>query len=573
MRSPHNVALGRFDEPVKKTMEIARETRMAKRVWERDARLWTGKDEDLWLGWLDIITEQKKEVPHLLEAAEDIKGAGFTDVLLLGMGGSSLCAEVIRLTFGRVDGYPELHVLDSTVPAQVKRFEGRVDLKNTLCIIASKSGGTTEPNVFRDYFYRRIQELVGPDEVGKHFVAITDPGSMVETDARERGFRYIFHGVPSIGGRYSALSNFGMAPAAIMGIDIEVLLDRAELMVQRCAACVEPAENPGLALGITLAALAKSGVDKVTFVTSPGIGDLGAWLEQLLAESTGKSDKGLIPIDLEPIGHADVYGPDRVFVYIRLMPEPDTDQDRTIDTLEMDGHPIVRISVPGKIDIGCEFFRWEFATAVAGAVLNINPFNQPNVQESKDYTKSLMDEYERIGSLPTESPVLETAGIKVYTDQANALALETWISGGTLESCLRGHMNRIELKDYVAINAYLEMNPENHELLQQIRQVIQNHKKIATTLGYGPRFLHSTGQLHKGGPNTGVFIQITSDDTEDLAIPGREYTFSVLKEAQSTGDHLSLSTRKRRILRIHLSTDVTAGLVKLHDAFENAMTN
>ena len=396
---------------------------------------------------------------------------------------------------------------------------------------------------------------------------------MVDTDARERGFRYIFHGVPSIGGRYSALSNFGMVPAAIMGIDIAVLLDRAELMVQSCAACVEPAKNPGLVLGITLAALAKSGVDKVTFVTSPGIGDLGAWLEQLLAESTGKSDKGLIPVALEPIGHSDVYGLDRVFVYVRLMSKPDTDQDRTMDTLEIDGHPIVRIAVPEKIEIGCEFFRWEFATAVAGAVLNINPFNQPNVQESKDYTKSLTNEYERIGSLPTESPVLETAGIKVYTDQANALALATWIARGTLESCLRGHINRLELKDYVAINAYLEMNPENHELLQQIRKVIRNHKKVATTLGFGPRFLHSTGQLHKGGPNTGLFIQITSDDTEDLAIPGREFTFSVLKEAQSTGDYLALSTRKRRILRIHLSSDVATGLTKLHEAFEAAMAN
>ncbi|SVE08687.1 uncharacterized protein METZ01_LOCUS461541, partial [marine metagenome] len=250
----------------------------------------------------------------------------------------------------------------------------------------------------------------------------------------------------------------------------------------------------------------------------------------------------LIPVDLEPIGTPDVYGLDRVFVYVRLMSEPDTDQDRSMDTLEMGGHPIVRIAVPEKIEIGCEFFRWEFATAAAGAILNINPFNQPNVQESKDYTKSLTNEYERIGSLPTESPVLETAGIKVYTDQANALALATWIARGTLESCLRGHINRLELKDYVAINAYLEMNPENHELLQQIRKVIRNHKKVATTLGFGPRFLHSTGQLHKGGPNTGLFIQITSDDAEDLAIPGREFTFSVLKEAQSTGDYLALST-------------------------------
>ena len=555
-----------------KTLEVARDVNLAQRLWDRDARLWTGKDEDLWLGWLDVIEHQRSQIPQILSAAEDIKQAGFTDILLAGMGGSSLCPEVLRMTFGRIAGYPELHVLDSTVPAQVKAIEERLDLSKTLCIVASKSGGTTEPNAFRNYFYSRIQETVGAEAVGSHFIAITDPGSMVEIDARERGFRYIFHGVPSIGGRYSALSNFGIVPAALMGLDIERLLDRADLMAQSCAAYAEPDRNPGMMLGIALAELAKSGHDKVTLVTSPGIVDLGAWLEQLLAESTGKSGKGLIPVDLEPPGETENYGLDRVFVYVRLAAEPDPEQDHALGMLEMAGHPIIRIAVPERYAIAAEFFRWEFATAVAGAVLNVNPFNQPNVQESKDYTKSLTDEYERVGVLPTESPVLVTDGIQVFTDKTNAVELAKGIAGGTLESCLHRHLNRTELRDYVAINAYIEMSAENNAILQRIRKRIRNEKKVATTVGYGPRFLHSTGQLHKGGPATGLYFQITSEDTEDLPIPGRSFTFGTLKAAQSTGDFLALSTRNRRILRLHLQSDVATGLERIYSAIDSILS-
>lgn len=572
MRARHTASLGRFGSVVSKTMEIARDVKVAQRLWDRDARLWTAKDEDLWLGWLDVIGQQKAEVPRLRDAAEEIRGAGFSDILLLGMGGSSLCPEVLRMTFGRLPGYPELHVLDSTVPAQVKSFKDRLDLSKTICVVASKSGGTSEPNAFRNYFYSRIQEVVGPEEVGRRFIAITDPGSMVEIDAQERGFRYIFHGVPSIGGRYSALSNFGMVPAALMGIDQVRLLERAELMAQSCAAYAPPDKNPGMALGITLAELAKSGHDKVTLITSPGISDLGAWLEQLLAESTGKSGKGLIPVDQEPLGTIEVYGLDRVFVYLRLTSEPDPEQDRIVGGFEMGGHPVIRITVPDRYDIGAEFFRWEFATAVAGAVLNVNPFNQPNVQESKDYTKSLTDEYERVGAVPTESPVMEADGLKVFTDKQNAVDLAKGIAGASLESCLRRHLDRLSLNDYVAMNAYLEMNNDNHDLLQAIRRCIRDNKKVATTVGYGPRFLHSTGQLHKGGPDSGLYIQITSDDMEDLPIPGRGFTFGVLKEAQSTGDFLALSTRKRRIIRVHLPSDVPAGLRRLLQAIETVLT-
>ena len=571
MRTRQTSSLGKFESVVTQTLSVADDLNVSRRLWSRDARLWTGKDEDLWLGWLDVVHQQRAEVARLEAVAEDIRKAGFTDVLLLGMGGSSLCPEVMRTTFGVIEGYPELHVLDSTVPAQVKAFEERVNLGKTLCIVASKSGGTTEPNVFRNYFFNKIQQIVGQDRVGGHFIAITDPGSMVEIDAKERGFRHVFAGVPSIGGRYSALSNFGMVPAAIMGVDVGTLLERAELMVQCCADYVKPEENPGMILGITLGELAKARRDKVTIVTSPGISGLGAWLEQLLAESTGKSGKGLVPVDDEPPGPPGVYGMDRVFIYIRLVNAPDPDQDKAINALETAGHPIVRIAVPEPLDIGAEFFRWEFATAVVGAVLNINPFNQPNVQESKDYTKSLTDEYEKIGSLPSETPILETDGIKVYTDKSNALALAKGISVGTLEACLRAHLNRLNLNDYVGINAYIEMNAEYQEILQSIRQCIRDNKKVSTTLGYGPRFLHSTGQLHKGGPDSGVFFQITSDDAEDLPIPGKQFTFGVLKQAQATGDFLALSTRKRRVLRIHLPADVSAGLARLQQAMEKIL--
>lgn len=533
--------------------------------------MWTGKDEDQWMGWLDVIPQMRMQTSSLKAMAEDVRNAGFTDVLLLGMGGSSLCPEVMRQTFGVIDGYPELHVLDSTVPAQVRAFEERVNLAETLCVVASKSGGTTEPNVFRNYFFNKIQQLVGEDRVGQHFIAITDPGSIVEIDAKERGFRYILPGIPSIGGRFSALSNFGMAPAALMGVDIDTLLERAERMAQGCAAYVTPGQNPGMMLGITLGELVKAQRNKVTFVTSPGIGNLGAWLEQLLAESTGKSGKGLIPIEGEPPGPPQVYGMDRVFIYIRLDTAPDPGQDEAINALETAGHPTIRITVADPLDIGVEFFRWEFATAVAGSVLNINPFNQPNVQESKDYTKNLTDEYEKSGSLPSETPILEMDGIRVFTDKANAPALAKGLAVGTLEACLRAHLSRLKLEDYVAINAYIEMNAENREHLQAIRQRIRDHRKVATTVGYGPRFLHSTGQLHKGGPDSGLFLQITSDDPCDLDIPGRNFTFGVLKRAQSTGDFLALSRRERRLLRLHLTADVPEGLARIRTAVEKIM--
>jgi transaldolase / glucose-6-phosphate isomerase len=560
-------ALGPAENTVKTRLVELREKDFVRRLWAKDPTLWHNdpahhKIIRNALGWLDVTEQQVQHLPRINSVAESIRAGGFRHALLLGMGGSSLCPEVFRMTFGVVPGYPELHVLDSTVPAQVRSFEKRVDLGKTLCIVSSKSGSTTEPLVFYQYFFERMRQVKG-ESAGENFLAITDPGSLLEGLARESKFRDILPGVPDIGGRYSALSNFGIVPAAIMGVNVEHLLERAERMRHSCGSAVPPEDNPGVVLGATLGELAKQGRDKITFVASPAISDLGAWLEQLIAESTGKEGKGLVPIDGETLGVPGVYGTDRLFVYIRYSGRPDLDQDARMAVLEKAGHPIVRIDLPDLIDLGEEFFLWEMATAVAGSLLGINAFDQPNVQESKDYTKSFLDEYTKAGRLPEDQPLLVSDGIRIYADDANKQALGNVSS---LESALSAHFARVRAGDYVALNAFVERTDSHHRALQNIRLWIRDTKKVATTLGYGPRFLHSTGQLHKGGPNTGVFVQITSDDAEDLAIPGERYTFGVLKAAQALGDFLSLSKRNRRALRIHFGKDVNAGLKRLQQA-------
>ena len=569
-------SLHTYESAVAGALKTAQDRNLVERIWQRDADVWTGQDEGQWIDWLDIVDQQILQAPLFSSIADEIRHSGLTHVLLLGMGGSSLCPEVMRMTFGVQPGFPALHVLDSTVPAQVMAFEQAVDLRKTLCIVASKSGTTTEPNAFRDYFYDRICRIVGTAQTGQHFIAITDPGSQLEQDARRKGFRHIFHGVAKIGGRYSALSHFGLIPSAIMGVDVPALLARAKDMVLRCSPASPGDENPGLTLGITLGTLAGTGCDKVTFITSPAIWDLGAWLEQLIAESTGKKGVGLIPIDNEPTGQRARYGADRVFVYIRLASDAGTAQDQFIHEMEADGHPVIRLTMTDPLDIGAEFFRWEFATAVAGTVLKINPFDQPNVQESKEFTKELTDAYEQTGHLPPETAVLDSDGIKLYTDIDNAdvlsvLADQSGYPSGSLESWLAAHLSRIKPGDYTALNAYVAMNEVNQALLQAIRLLICGRKQVATTLGYGPRFLHSTGQLHKGGPNSGVFFQITSDDVHDVAIPDKRFSFGILKSAQATGDFMALSSRQRRLLRVHLPADVPAGLAQLKQAIDTVM--
>jgi glucose-6-phosphate isomerase len=542
------------------------------RLWQRDEKLWTGTDEANWLGWLDIVEEQIAQHDQLAKLAKEIQARGFQDVLLLGMGGSSLCPEVLRMTYGRVTHFPTLHVLDSTDPGQVKAVEHLIDIPKTLFIVSSKSGTTLEPNIFKQYFFERTKQAVGAVKVGSQFIAITDPGSKMQQVAESDRFLHVFFGRPSIGGRYSALSNFGMVPAAIIGVDTKKFLDRAAAMVKACGAAVSVEENPGAALGIVLGTAANAGRDKVTIITSPGIADLGAWLEQLLAESTGKIGKGIIPVDKEHLTTPDIYGNDRVFVYVRLESGPDADQDAKVAAIEKAGHPVIRIAMPDIYELGAEFFRWEIATAVAGSIIGINAFNQPDVEASKIATRELTSAYEKTGSLPAEKPVVEDSGIRLFTDEKNAAELAKLAGGDqSLAGYLKAHLSRIKAGDYFAVLGYIQMNAEHEQSLQAVRHAVRDKKRVATCLGFGPRFLHSTGQAYKGGPNSGVFLQITCDDSVELPVPGQKYTFGIVKAAQARGDFQVLADRGRRALRVHLGSNLKAGLTTLQAAVQKAL--
>jgi transaldolase / glucose-6-phosphate isomerase len=553
---------------VKASIDDRKINNKVQRLWQGDASIWTGADENRWLGWLTIVDEQIAHVDALKSIAADIKKAKFKHALLLGMGGSSLCPEVLRLTFGKIKGFPELHVLDSTDPAQIKAIEKRVDLKRTICIVSSKSGSTLEPNIYKQYFFEQIKKKVGEKEVGNRFIAITDPGSKMQQVAEGDKFRKIFFGVPSIGGRYSALSNFGMVPGSIMGIDIPKFLKITAEMVEACGAGVAADANPGVLLGAILGTAAVHGRDKVTIIASPGISDLGAWLEQLLAESTGKIGKGIIPIDRETLAKPAAYGNDRVFAYLRLQTKPNKAQDAAVAALEKSGNPIVRISIPNIYNLGQEFFRWEIATAVAGSIIGIDAFNQPDVEASKIETKKLTSEYEEKGKLPPETPFFEGNGFKLYADEKNTAALK---DGKTLAAILQAHLGRIHAGDYFGVLGYITMNAANEKALQKIRLAVRDKKKVATVLGFGPRFLHSTGQAYKGGPNSGVFLQITCDDAVDLPVPGQKYTFGIVKAAQARGDFAVLNERGRRALRVHLGKNVAKDLAKLDHALQQAL--
>jgi transaldolase/glucose-6-phosphate isomerase len=538
------------------------------RLWQKDASLWSGTDESNWLGWLTITEEQLAHIDALKQIADDVKKARFKHALLLGMGGSSLCPEVLRMTFGKIKGFPELHVLDSTDPAQIKAIEAKVDLKSTICIVSSKSGSTLEPNIYKQYFFERVKAKVGEKEVGNRFIAITDPGSKMQQVAEADRFRKIFFGLPSIGGRYSAISNFGMVPAAVMGLDVAKFLKNIEEMVEACGAASAADSNPGVILGNIMGVAANNGRDKITIITSPGIFDLGAWLEQLIAESTGKIGKGIIPVDREQIAKPAAYGNDRVFAYLRLASKPNKAQDAAVAALEKAGHPVVRITLPNPYNLGQEFFRWEIATAVAGSIIGINAFNQPDVEASKIETKKLTSQYETTGSLPPESPFFEEKGIKLFADEKNTAALK---GGAKLTDVLKAHLSRLGAGDYFAVLGYIAMNAANEKSLQTIRRAVRDKKKVATVLGFGPRFLHSTGQAYKGGPNSGVFLQITCDDAKDLPVPGQKYTFGVVKAAQARGDFAVLAERSRRALRVHLGKNLKTGLAALTKAVQKAI--
>lgn len=543
-----------------------------KKLWRKDPSPWSSDPGHVEiiknsLGWLDI-PEKMHEHAGELKKFGDEQAKRFKHVVVLGMGGSSLAPDILRETFGQTPGYPKLHVLDSTDPAQIKALDDALDIANSLFIVASKSGTTTEPEAFYRYFYDRVQKTMGGRNAADHFIAITDPGTKLEAEAKEAGFLRIFPGTPDIGGRYSALSNFGMVPAALAGYDVNLILDRAIGTQHANAASSDPRNAPGLKFGAAIGGLAKNGRDKLTIVAHPMIRAFGAWAEQLIAESTGKSGIGIVPIEGEPLGTPGVYGNDRVFVYVgEGLAGADKDAERALKALEDAGYPVIRLSMTDPFDIGEQFYTWEVATAAAGAILGIDAFDQPNVQESKDNTKRLLEEFAKSSSFAEPKAALQVDATSVMPLAGSTSAK----LGGDLTSALAAIFAQIKPGDYVAINAYVPMSDAHQKLFRDLRTKIRDALKVATTVGFGPRFLHSTGQLHKGGPPRGVFLQLTAEAPFDLQIPGM-VGFRTLERAQALGDFESLDKRGRRGARIHFSGDVAAGLRNIAAAVDAAVT-
>lgn len=552
-----------LDAAVTRETEAWRAEDRVSQLWQRDTSLWTGGDEDKWVGWLTIVEQSAKQLDDYRAFAQDVRGAGFTDALLLGMGGSSLGPEVLAEIFGARPGFPNLRILDSTDPAQILATEAAVKLASTLVIISSKSGSTTEPNMLLAYFFNRLRETVGDAKAGEHVVTVTDPGSSMEKVAKRDKFRKIFYGEPTIGGRYSVLSPFGLVPAAAAGYDVDRLVAAAQAMMRACGAESPPATNPGVQLGLALGVAAMMGRDKVTFNASPRFTDFGAWTQQLIAESTGKNGKAIIPIDFETLGPPEVYGSDRFFIDLRMASEASGTDAATLAALEKAGHPVVRIVMHTAEDIAQEFFRFEIATAVAGAVMKIHPFDQPDVEATKIKTRELIAAFEASGNLPSEVPVFSDDTFALYTDTKNAEALRKGGAAHTAESWLKAHFARLDSGDYTAILAYIARSPAHTEPLQALRLALRDRYKVATSVEFGPRFLHSTGQAYKGGPDSGVFLQVTADDRPDLAIPGQKASFGIIKAAQARGDFDVLAERGRRALRVHIKGDLDAGLAAL----------
>ncbi|MHB8717776.1 MAG: bifunctional transaldolase/phosoglucose isomerase [Candidatus Dormibacteria bacterium] len=551
--------LGASTAPVAEVLDAHATQEVARRLWDRDPGLYKPGDSAAAasvanrLGWLDVIDTMRTEIPRLLGLGSEVHEAGFRACVLLGMGGSSLCPEVLRQSFGSAAGQPELHVLDTTDPAAVDALSRSLDPRTTIFIVSSKSGTTLETRSHLEHFWSWLTEA-GVTDPGSHLICVTDPGSPLGTLARERGFRHLFENPPDIGGRYSALSFFGLVPAAVIGIDLHTLLERAERMRAQCRPGTPAALNCGLVLGTVLGLMQRSGRDKVTILAPPRIAAFSLWAEQLIAESTGKEGRGLVPIGDEPIGEPAVYGDDRLFVVLRLRDDP-ADFEAEVGALRAAGLPMVVLQLEDLLDLGAEFFRWEFATAVAGASLGINPFDEPNVQESKDNTNRVLARVEAGGPLLDEEPALRDDGMALYGETGR----------DSIAAAVGDFLGAVRPGDYVALMAYVTPTAENEAALQRLRVAIRDEHRVATTLGFGPRFLHSTGQLHKGGPPTGVFIQVTSDDRVDVPIPGQPFTFSTLKQAQAAGDLQSLRQHGRRVIRLHVSGDLAVRLSRLCD--------
>ncbi|MGI8731907.1 MAG: glucose-6-phosphate isomerase [Pyrinomonadaceae bacterium] len=563
-------SLGAYQEPVARALVEAEQTGIMRRIWQKDASVW--KDDEAHqaiirnsLGWLTVSGKMISAADEIVAFADQIRLSGdFKHVMLCGMGGSSLCPEVMRQTFGTQTNYPELLVLDSTDPDVLTYFSSQIDIERCLFVIASKSGTTTEPLVFYKYWYDQVRQR--KSNPGDSFVAITDPGTRMVEMATADKFRHIFLNPADIGGRYSALSYFGMVPAALMGLDIRKLLAQAETMIKACSAERGVAESPGALLGTIMGECARAGRNKLTIVTEDRISALGLWIEQLVAESTGKEGQGILPVNGELLGAPSVYGDDRLFVSISV--EVVAETRNKLEALASGGHPIVYRTLNDLYDLGGEFFLWEIATAFAGWRLRINPFDQPNVQESKDATKELLDYFKTRGQLQEQEPVVSDGTLAVYA----ADRIRESVSASSVRDALRAHLASAKPGDYIAMLDYTEETPEIESALQSIRTQLRDATKCATTTGYGPRFLHSTGQLHKGGPDTGVFIQITAPDQVDVPIPGEPYTFSVLKQAQALGDFRSLSAHGRRAIRVDLGQDVLSGLQRLREQLSKAIS-
>jgi glucose-6-phosphate isomerase len=566
-------SLGKYRPDFEQALGEAASKSYVKRIWARDPALW--KDEDAHqkiirksLGWLTVAEEMKENLREIQRFSDSVRGEGFTTVCLLGMGGSSLCPEVAASTFGTREGFLKLVVLDTTVPASLLAAEKGLDLARTLFLVSSKSGGTIESASLQKYFFEKVRASKGSN-AGASFAAITDPGTPLEKLGHDQGFRRVFLNQPDIGGRYSALSYFGLVPMALIGVDVASLLDRATNMAAECRQ-EDPQSNPGLQVGVALGMLALHGVDKATFVLGPEFEAFGYWVEQLIAESTGKDGNGVVPIEGEVLGVPAVYQQDRVFIHLDLAGKPEPFVHAQLHALEQAGHPVLRWELRDKLDLGCEFFLWEFATAAAGAVMRINPFDQPNVKESKDNTQRLIEHFYATGKIDERAPVTQEKLLSLWCDP-----IETLSPGGQagLLSSLRDFLRLARPRDYIALLAYVERSPATSAAMRVIRGVLRDNLRRATTLGYGPRFLHSTGQLHKGGANNGIFIQLTAADPRDVAVPGERYTFDTLKRAQSSGDFEALVKHGRRAVRLHIDGDVAEGLDRLGSILEKASSS
>ncbi|MCW8804600.1 MAG: hypothetical protein OQK57_09390 [Ignavibacteriaceae bacterium] len=554
-----NVSLGNYQTVVEKSLNHISRERIIARIWQKDHTVWRSDPKEISnrLGWLDCLEVTKKTFDEISSFVEEIRKEGFTDALLMGMGGSSLTPEVFRFTFGVKKGFLDLHVLDSTHPEAIFDYQNKLDPKKTLYIVSTKSGGTVETMSFMKYFFTSVSKKLGREEASKHFIAITDPNSGLEETAKKLNFRKIFLNDPNIGGRFSALSLFGIVPAGLVGIDLNKLFDEASKLIVECKK-PEVSDNSGAKLGGIIGSLAKEGVDKLTLIISHQIKYLGGWLEQLIAESTGKDGKGILPVDLEPTIPVSEYGKDRVFCYMKT--SGDNHFDEKVSEIKSTGFPVVEIELENIYRLGAEFFRWEFATAVAGYILGVQPFDQPNVESAKVAARAMMKEYLVKGKLPELKPALESDGIKVFGDiKADNLteAISLFLS-----NCEKG-------KSYIAIQAYLKPDEKTWQQLQLLRLRILQKYKVATTHDYGPRFLHSTGQLHKGDGGNGFFIQFISDIQADVPIPddaGNEnssISFGTLIQAQALGDRQALVDNKRNVLMIDLGADVAGSISKL----------